>query len=153
MHRLYTPFAGGPGALGLLVVRLLAGGALMLHGWPKIQNPFGWMPPEAGFPSPLMALAALSEFGGGLAWILGLLTPIASFGVACTMAVAAVKVHLMNGDPWVPGPGHQGGSAELASIYFAIAVLLMLLGPGRLSADAYLFAPRQTPPPEPTTAG
>ena len=79
MSRLFGPFITGPGAVGLLVLRLVAGSALMLHGWPKIQNPFGWMPPQSPVPGILQALAALSEFGGGLALILGLLTPIAAF--------------------------------------------------------------------------
>jgi putative oxidoreductase len=145
MRRLYAPFAGGPGAIGLLILRLIAGLALMQHGWPKIQKPFEWMPPAAGMPGILQALAALSEFGGGLAWALGLLTPIASLGVLFTMATATVKVHMLGGDPWVPPPGHQGGSYELASLYFAIAFVLMLAGPGRLSLDRLLFGGRPAP--------
>ncbi|PWB78822.1 MAG: DoxX family protein, partial [Holophagae bacterium] len=75
------------GDLALLLVRVVAGFAFMLHGWGKIQNAFGWMGPDAFAPGIFQALAALSEFGGGLAWILGLLTPLASLGIACTMAV------------------------------------------------------------------
>jgi putative oxidoreductase len=67
---------------GLLILRLVAGLAFMFHGYGKIQNPFGWMGPEAKVPGALQALAAMSEFGGGLAWMLGLLTPLASFGLA-----------------------------------------------------------------------
>lgn len=140
MNRLYGPFVGGRAAVGLLVLRLVAGLALMQHGWSKIQNPFGWMPPKQGMPGFLQALAALSEFGGGLAWVLGLLTPIASFGIFCTMATAMIKVHMAKGDPWVPGPGQPPGSYELALNYLAISVLMMLAGPGRLSLDALLFA-------------
>ena len=70
---------------GLLAVRVVAGLAFMLHGWGKIQHPFSWMGPDSGTPAFFQGLAALSEFGGGLAWILGLLTPLASFGIACTM--------------------------------------------------------------------
>ena len=115
-------------SLGLLILRLVAGLAFIFHGYGKITKPFGWMPPEAGVPSILQGLAAASEFGGGLAWILGLLTPLASFGLACTMAV---------GDPFVPsGPG---GSYELASIYLGIAILLLLSGPGRFSMDRVVF--------------
>jgi hypothetical protein len=32
--RLFPAFLGGPGAVGLLVLRLVAGTAMMLHGWP-----------------------------------------------------------------------------------------------------------------------
>src|SRR5687768_2479580 len=74
--------------LALLLLRLCAGLAFMFHGWGKITNPFGWMGPDAPVPSVLLGLAALSEFGGGLAWVLGLLTPLASAGIFFTMAVA-----------------------------------------------------------------
>jgi putative oxidoreductase len=140
MERLFMPFVTGPGAVALLIMRLAIGSAFMLHGWPKIQNPFGWMPPGAPIPGFLQALAAVSEFGGGLAWILGLLTPIASFGILCTMAVAAYT-HISRGDPFVASrPGTP--SFELALAYFSVALVMMLAGPGRLSLDALLFGKR-----------
>ena len=71
-HLLYCDTAGWLGSVGLLLPRLVMGAAFVLHGWPKIQNPFGWMGPEAPFPVILIALAALAEFGGGLALIVGL---------------------------------------------------------------------------------
>ncbi len=134
---LYRTFWGGRGAWGLLFLRLAAGAALMLHGWPKMQNPFGWMPPEAPIPGVLQFLAAFSEFGGGLALILGLLTPIAAFGIACTMAVATLMVHLTQGHPFVAARG--GPSYEIALVYFAVALLMMLAGSGVLSLDYLLF--------------
>src|SRR5262245_46559334 len=97
---LFRPVVTGAGAVGLLVIRLVAGAAFATHGWGKIQSPFGWMPPEAPVPGILQGLAALSEFGGGLAWIVGLLTPLASFGILCTMSVAAL-FHISRGDPFV----------------------------------------------------
>ncbi len=72
MKRFFTPDPlTSRASLGLLALRLLAGVALMHHGWSKIQNPFGWMGPTATVPGFLQALAALSEFGGGLALALG----------------------------------------------------------------------------------
>jgi putative oxidoreductase len=121
----------------LLVLRLVAGLAFVFHGYGKITNPFGWMPPESGVPGILQALAALSEFGGGLAWMLGFLTPLASFGLACTMAMAVWTHAVVLGDPFVPqGPGN---SYELASVYLCIAILLLLSGPGRFSLDRAIF--------------
>lgn len=136
---LYRSFVGGVAAWGLLLLRLVVGAALMLHGWGKIQNPFGWMGPDAPVPGVLQSLAALSEFGGGLALILGLLTPVAAFGIACTMATAILMVHVAGGDPFVNPPGRRGGSYELALTFFAVAVLTMLAGPGVLSLDYLLF--------------
>jgi putative oxidoreductase len=126
--------------LALLFLRVVAGLAFMLHGWGKIQNPFGWMGPDGFAPGIFQALAALSEFGGGLAWILGLLTPLASLGIACTMAVAFSFHTIGRGDPFVSMTG--GPSSELAVVYFCIAVLLIAMGPGRLSLDRPLFGRR-----------
>lgn len=135
-----APSYSTAGNAALLLLRLVVGSAFLLHGWGKIQNPFTWMGPQAFAPAPLQALAALSEFGGGLALILGLFTPLAAFGIACTMAVAFSMHTFMRGDPFVNLKG--GPSSEPAAIYFVLAVLLIALGPGRLSLDAQLFGSR-----------
>jgi putative oxidoreductase len=131
-------------SIGLLLVRLVMGLAFVFHGWPKIQHPFNWIPPEMNMPGVLQFLAALAEFGGGIALILGILTRIAGLGLAVTMAVAAGMVHIPAGHPFVAGGG--GPSWELAAIYFACAVLFVLAGPGRWSVDACLFG-RESPRP------
>jgi putative oxidoreductase len=117
----------------LLVIRLVAGAAFIRHGYPKIQNPFGWMGESSATPGLLQALAAVSEFFGGFAWILGALTPLASFGIASTMVVATSK-HIARGDPFVG----RGGSYQLSLVFLAIALLLLVAGPGRYSIDGWL---------------
>jgi putative oxidoreductase len=109
-----------------LGVRVVVGLAFMLHGWPKICDPLRWMGP--GMPGPLQALAAVAEFGGGLAWILGLLTPLASAGIACTMVVAIARHVLVKHDPFL-------GGYELAAVYLSVALLLLFGGSGRFSID------------------
>src|SRR6266852_3850938 len=101
MNRLFPSFLTGWRAVGLLILRLVTGAAFMFHGWYKIRyrGPFRWMPPEAAIPGFMQGLAVIAEFGGGLALILGLLTPLAALGIACTMIVALGKVHLPHGDP------------------------------------------------------
>lgn len=122
----------------LFLLRVIMGIAFMHHGWGKIQNPFAWMPAEAPVPAVLQFLAALAEFGGGIALIVGLLTRIASFGLACTMAVATLMHAVMMKDPFVAtGPGQS--SFELPFIYLAISLLLMTTGPGKYSIDAKVF--------------
>lgn len=130
-----------PGDAALLLLRVVAGVAFMFHGWMKIQNPFNWMGPDPFAPPPLQALAALSEFGGGLAWTVGLLTPLASFGIACTMATATWLHAINRGDPFVSSTG--GPSFELALLFFCIALALLTLGPGRLSLDRAFFGARK----------
>jgi len=137
---LSVPRQSTPADVTLLLIRVVGGAAFMLHGWSKIRNPFGWMGPDAFAPGFFQALAALSEFGGGLAWILGLLTPLASAGIAATMAVAVWLHAVMRGDPFVASGG--GSSFELAALYLCIALLLIALGPGRMSLDRAVFGPR-----------
>ena len=141
MAGLFKPIRLSVGvSVGLLLLRLVVGLAFMFHGYGKIQNPLGWMGPEAKMPGVLQALAAISEFGGGLAWMLGALTPLASFGMACTMTVAVWMSATVFHFPFVSQKA--GGSCELASVYLCIAVLLLLAGPGRFSLDRILFGER-----------
>ncbi len=136
MRYLYGPFAEGRGAVGILLLRLVFGLALMFHGYPKIQHATSWMGPGAPVPGFFQFLAAFSEFFGGLAFITGLLTPIAALGVAATMLTALVTVHFKHGDPFVT---MHGASFESPLEYLTLAVMLIFAGPGRLSFDALLF--------------
>jgi putative oxidoreductase len=117
-------------SVGLLVLRVVAGGAMASHGWGKIQNPFHWMDgaPSAP-PAVLQFLAALSEFGGGLALVAGVVTVVAAAGIFFTMA-EALRHHVGAGDPF--------GKWELALLYFVIAVVMLTAGPGQFSVDALL---------------
>jgi putative oxidoreductase len=142
MNRLFKPYPlSARVSFGLLVLRLVAGLAFVFHGYGKIQDPFGWMGPESGMPAIFQLLAAVAEFGGGLGWMLGLLTPVASFGLACTMSVAIWFHAIVMGDPFVPqGPGN---SYEMASVYLCVALLLLIVGPGMFSADRAFFGRKE----------
>lgn len=140
MQKIFRQFVGGRGAVGLLILRLVMGSALILHGWPKIQHATGWMGPGAPVPAAFQFLAAFSEFFGGLAFLTGLLTPLAAVGVALTMLTALLTVHLKHGDPFV---SPHGPSYESALGYFAVALLMLLTGPGVLSLDYLLFGRRR----------
>ncbi|CDZ81095.1 DoxX [Candidatus Rubidus massiliensis] len=123
---------------GLFLVRLIAGLAFMYHGYGKIQNPMGWMGPDATIPGVFQLLAALAEFGGGLAWIVGFLTPLASLGIAITMGVAIYFHAAILGDPFVASAAGSG-SYEPALLYLSIAFLFLFAGPGKFSLDRLLF--------------
>ncbi len=119
-------------SIALLLVRLVMGVALIMHGWGKIQTPFSWMGPDAPVPGILQFLAALSEFGGGIALLIGLLTSVAMLGLFCTMAVAVHMHAVIKGDPFV-------GGYELALVYLVLAVMFILTGPGTFALDAKVF--------------
>ena len=118
----------------LLLVRVVMGFAMASHGCPKFQNMTSWMGPDAPVPAFLVALAAIAEFIGGIAIMIGALTPIASFGLICTMVVA-VGFHISKGDPFI---GSGGASWELAGLYLVLSIVFFLVGPGRFSVDALM---------------
>ena len=138
-------------SVGLLFVRIFAGLLMALHGYPKILNPTAWAGsmsltvPWTGaafgpLPEWLQALVAVVEFFGGLALVFGVLTRFAAAGICIDMIVAFVGVELPRNAP-VVAPGH---TLEPNLMYLVTSFLLFLTGPGAISLDAVLFAPRTT---------
>ena len=150
MQRFYPEFVGGARGLALLILRLVAGTAMALHGYDKIfgegKSLTTWGN-GLGIPPALQACAAIAEFGGGIAWVLGALMPLASLGLLITMAVATYTMAVKFQAPFVGGPSKP--SVESASGYLAIAIVLLLVGPGRLSVDSLLFGKGPVVPPDP----
>ncbi len=147
--RIYPNWVTGPGAVALLILRVVVGVAFAFHGWGKVQNPQHWMdqmpnPP----PAALQAAAAFSEFGGGIALAVGFLTPLAALAIIGVMVGALAMVHIPHHDPFVATRG--GPSAEPAAFYLAAALVFLFVGPGSCSLDGMLFRKRppiyQTPP-------
>ncbi len=136
------------------IVRLTLGVIFVAHGAQKVLGWFGgagWSGTieafaKQGMPAPVTALIMIAEFFGGLGVLFGCLTRIAAFGPAIVMTGAIVLVHLKNGFflNWflVPGKGH-GMECNLA--YLAMAVAVMLAGPGALSVDEAVFGRRADP--------
>ena len=121
----------------LLLIRLVAGMSFAFYGSFKIAHASNWMGPDSVFPAFFQILAAIAEFCGGISWVIGFLTPIASFGMFCTMAVATYVHLVMNGDPFVSFTG--GGSYDHALLFLAISLMFFVLGPGRFSIDRLVF--------------
>jgi putative oxidoreductase len=77
-------------------------------------------------------MAGGSEFGGGVLSLLGVLNPLGPLGVTGAMSMATRKAHW--GKPiWV-----TEGGPELPVTNIAIAIALMLTGPGKYSLDRAL---------------
>jgi putative oxidoreductase len=124
--------------LGLLLLRLGAGGVLAAHGAQKLFGWFGgggiegtgqFMESVGYAPGKASATAAgLAEAGGGTLLALGLATPAAGAAAAGAMAGAAA-VHTPNGF------FNQGGGYEYAATLGLTAAGLAVTGPGRLSVD------------------
>jgi putative oxidoreductase len=117
----------------MLVLRVVAGYAFVLHSRTKIVNPFGWMGEDSAVPGFLQALAALAELGG-LLWIVGALVPLISLGIGSTM-IGAVYRHAVERDQPFVG---RGPTYELPLVYLCVALVLFAVGPGRFSIDAWL---------------
>ncbi len=145
-------------SLGLLMLRLVFGSLVALHGFPKLfggpgkkvspdaervlgagfsqsmergglQNVVGMMQGmEVPAPQTLAAVHAGTEFFGGLALILGWHTRLASLALIINYATAIRKVH------WDKGILGEGG-AELPLALIGGLLTLFLAGPGKLSLD------------------
>jgi putative oxidoreductase len=135
-----SPFLDGLPALGLLVFRIVWGITLITHGLPKLKNLLHWM--ESGepivLPSSLQAIGAFTLLGGGIAIVVGFLTPLVALGLAAAMSVALYG-HLVTREPFIkPTPNASGDSYEASLVYLVIALLFIAIGPGIFSLD-YLF--------------
>ena len=123
-----------------LAGRVILGAVLLAHGWGKVVPRgslynFAHMVFHMGLPYWLGYVAAFTEFFGGMALILGLLTPLVAMGVIIEMAVAILKVHLRHG---LTGPM----GFELPLCVLALALFLLADGPGYLAVDQALFRGR-----------
>lgn len=123
--------------LGLLLLRVAAGGMMLVkHGIPKIER-FGQDPIRFSDPLGVGVLASLSlavfaEVVCSSAVILGLLTRLAAVPLVATMLVAAFIVHA--DDPW--------NKKEFALMFALPFLTLVFTGPGAWSVDSRIFKGR-----------
>lgn len=125
----------------LLLARVTLGVVFLAHGLQKLgqgvagtAEGFGQM----GIPLPEIAavFAMAAEIGGGVLLLLGLLTPLAALLPAIVMA-GATAVHLGN------GIFVSEGGWELAATLAVGALVLAVVGPGRLSLDELIARARR----------
>ena len=128
--------------LVLLLIRLVFGSSFIVAGWPKIQHPTIWMGNHDLIPAAFQALAAIAEFIGGIALVLGFLTRLGAFGIACTMIVASAVLHFKWSAPYF-SPATGGPSYILPVMLLLIALIFLVNGPGRFSLDRAVFGERR----------
>ena len=126
-------------AFGMIMLRLLVGLTLAAHGSQKLFGLFGGSGPAGtqkmfaalGFRTPLVMaiVAGLSEFGGGLLFASGLLTPVAALALTVVMLNAIATVH------WRKGFFNYAGGYEYNLLILVTALAVAAAGPGRFSLD------------------
>jgi putative oxidoreductase len=140
MNRLLTPNPERVN-LALLVLRAVTGIIMMMHGWQKVfqygfagvsQGFAGMGIPMAGIVGPFIALL---ELIGGIALIIGVLTPVFAALLAADMVGAIVLVHLSKGFFLPEG-------YEFAFALLGACAALALAGAGRYSVDGALAGRR-----------
>lgn len=144
---------------GLLILRVITGMGILMHGMPKLMAPTSWM--GDALPGILQLFAVTSEVLGGIFIIFGLFVPLSSLLMAFTMFVGIVLVHLGSADPlyritvsntsagagtnffglplwFAKAGGHSefgSGSGELAILYMIVGISLFTTGGGKYSLD------------------
>ncbi len=129
-----------PIRLGLAAVMVAHGAQKVLgsFGGPGLEKfvagstPFGFMKPTWLW----LGAAALSELIGGLLILLGLLTRLGAFVIACEMLTAVVGVH------WPAFFASQSGY-EYPLALLAMALGLLISGGGMASVDLALSSGRR----------
>lgn len=119
--------------LGLLAVRLLAGGMMLTHGIPKIDRLVGEGPVKFADPFGLgpeisLVLVIFAEVACSILVMLGFKTRLATIPLLITMLVAAFYIH--GADPF--------GEKELPLLFFTLFVSLLVSGPGNYAKDRWI---------------
>jgi uncharacterized membrane protein YphA (DoxX/SURF4 family) len=127
VQRFFSTFPGSwPGA-GLLLLRVVAGGAAGMQGAVYLS--------EFGGASAAALAAGVLTTAGGVLLVVGFLTP--SAGVLAGLGTLFISASM---GPVSPPPSLD---TVTASFVLADAAALVLLGPGAISMDARLFGRRE----------
>ena len=124
-------------SLAVLILRIVAGGFMLVHGLEKLEmlkaNPVQFADPIGiGEPASL-TLAVFAELVCSALLILGLLTRLAIIPLIITMLVAVFIVHAADGFE----------KQELGALYLGVYIVLIITGAGKFSVDR-LIAKRKS---------
>jgi putative oxidoreductase len=108
-------------------LRVVAGFLFSCHGAQELFGAFGGH--QVSVHQPLMLIAGIIEFGGGILILLGLLTHFAAFIASGEMAFAYFMMHAGKG----LFPIQNGG--ELAVVYCFLFLFIACRGAGKFGVD------------------
>ena len=116
----------------ILLLRVFTGALLIHHGFEKLNDINNFAdafvrPLHLPFPVTLSYLAAASEIIGSWSLIIGLGTRLGASAILGTMSVAIYHALVTS--------GFNIYLLELLALYFSAALSILLLGPGKFSAD------------------
>lgn len=120
-----NPSYGAKVDFSLLLIRIIAGGFMLTHGYPKmiklLDGNFQFADPLGIGVELSLILAVFAEIICALFILLGILPRLASIPLIVTMLVAAFIAHA--GDPFK--------SKESSLMYLLLYVVILLLGAGK----------------------
>ena len=129
------------------LVRLTLGIVFFFHGMQKLFGWFGgfgfngtlhFFTDQMHVPVVFAVLAILAEGLGSLGLLLGFLSRVAAFGIACNMVVAVYMVHRFNGI-FMNWAGNQKGEGfEFHILALGLCLFVMIYGGGAWSVDLAL---------------
>ena len=131
----------------LSMIRVVLGVVFFAHGAQKMLGWFGgdgfsgtmaFFTQQLGIPSVLAFMAIVAEFFGGLGLLVGLLSRVAAFGIACNMLVAITMLHIHNGFFMDWFGTQQGEGIEYHLLALALALTVIVRGAGAYSLDRFL---------------
>ena len=119
-----------------LILRLVLGLCILLHGIAKIRHGVGGieqMLVAKGLPGILSWGALIGEVVGPLMLLVGWHARIGAALIAVNMLFAIFLAHA--GEVFAINPQSGGWAIELQAMFLFTAIALMLLGPGRFSLN------------------
>jgi putative oxidoreductase len=125
-----TKYSAGAFNAAMLLLRLVLGFLMISHGYDKLVHFATYQTKFMNFlglgQTVSLALVVFAEFFCSIFLILGLFTRLSAIPLIVAMGIALFKAH--NADFF--------GDGEQASLYLGCYLVLVILGPGRISVDA-----------------
>ena len=133
MKKLFSAkYSAGAVNAAMLLLRLSFGILMMMHGYDKLTHFSEYQGKFMNFmgigQSASLALVVFAEFFCSLFLILGLFTRLATIPLIIATCVMVFKAH--HGDVF--------GEAETAALYLTGYIVLLFVGPGKVSVDSMI---------------